>query len=78
MNWAEPQTFWLTVTNIALGVICLTCIVLVSAAVVREVAKRAKARGTILPEFDAHTMAVPGLGTTMADGGEPVEEKKTK
>ncbi len=78
MDWATTQTFWLNVTNIALGVICLTCIVLVSGAVVREVLKRAKARGSVMPELDSHTLAVPGLGTTMADGGEPVDEKKTK
>lgn len=76
MNWADPQVFWLNVTNIALGVICLTCVVLVAGAVVKEVMKRAKARAGVMGGLDVHTMALPDLGTTMADGGEPIEKDK--
>ena len=76
MNWSDPQAFWLNITNIALGVICLTCVVLVAGAVVREVMKRARQRGSVLSGIDAHTMTLPELGTTMADGGVPVEKSK--
>ena len=76
MNWAEPQVFWLNVTNIALGVICFTCVALVVGAVIREALKRVKSRAAVLGELDLHTLAVPDLGTTMADGGEPVEKDK--
>ncbi len=74
LNISDPQTFWLNATNIALGLVCLACLALVGGAVVREVMARAKARQHA-PESDPHTFAVPQLGTTMADGGDPVEKQ---
>ncbi len=75
-DWGNPETLWLNVTNAALGLICLACVALVVVAVVREVAARARRREAV--EGDAHTYAVPQLGLTMADGGEPVDESQKK
>ena len=68
----DPQVVWLNIINIALGVVAAVCLALVVGAVVREVLARRRRSEATAPA-DAHTFAVPGLGTTMADGGEPVE-----
>jgi hypothetical protein len=88
--------FWLNVTNIALGVVVILAVMVVAYGVAWELVIRHKKRrglrdmdgemqATLRDEF-AHTMHVPELGLTMADGGErvkpspkkPVEEKKSK
>jgi hypothetical protein len=78
----EDWTFWLMMMNYALGVIVLaTFLVLLGAVSWELLAKRAqKARvmGSMDEELKAmlqaesHRMSVPGLGMTMADGGESV------
>jgi hypothetical protein len=85
----ENWTFWLNMTNFALGIITLLALVVVFGAVgwdfmVRK-AKRAHSVEDInLNTLDAdlremlrgsHTLSVPGLGLTMADGGERVDPK---
>jgi hypothetical protein len=80
------ETWWLTATNLALGMIVLICAVVVAAAVAREVGarmyKRAKMSAEIdrdmrhlMEEFDDHAFLDPQLGITMADGGEKIEPK---
>jgi hypothetical protein len=87
--------FWLNVTNIALGVIVLLAVLLVAYGVVWELVVRHKKehglrdaneemQRMLRNEF-SHSLAVPELGLTMADGGEHVkptdkkpEEKKEK
>lgn len=68
----DPQVVWLNIINLALGVVAAVCLVLVVGAVAREIIARRRSSEATAP-VDAHTFAVPGLGTTMADGGEPVE-----
>ncbi len=85
----ENWTFWLNMTNFALGIITLLALVVVFGAVgwdfiVRK-AKRVHGVEEInLNTLDAdlremlrgsHTLSVPGLGLTMADGGERVDSK---
>ena len=83
----DPSTYWLTLTNVALGAVTLICLVAVAAGVLQEVAARRKkaAAASRLDEelaslvagmADAHAFRVPGLGITMADGGEEVSKKK--
>jgi hypothetical protein len=74
-DWSDPNTYWLNVTDIVLGLVVLACIAFVGQAVLREAFARLSARFT-LPQ-DRHALAVPELGLTMADGGEPVDSKKT-
>ena len=80
------DSYWLSATNLALGVVVLICAVVVAAAVAREVAvrmyKRAKISAELdrdmrhlAEEFDDHAFLNAELGITMADGGEKIEPK---
>jgi hypothetical protein len=75
-NWSDPQTLWLNITNLALGLVTLAALVLLSAVTARELlARRRRARE--VDGLDAelhHMMHVPDLGWTMADGGEPLHD----
>ncbi len=73
-DWSDPNTFWLNVTDIVLGVVSFACVAFVGQAVIRELYARFAAR----LQNDAHSLAVPELGLTMADGGEPIEPKSDK
>ena len=83
----DPSTYWLTFTNIALGLIVLICCVAVGIGVLQEVAARHKKRATATgldrevsdlaaTYLGGHAFQVPGLGVTMADGGEEVKPPK--
>ena len=76
-DWSDPNTYWLNITDIALGVCTLVCVVLVAQAVVREGWARIRQR---VAAPDPHALAIPELGLTMADGGEPIasSEKPTE
>ena len=70
----DPEAFWLNVTNFGLGFLCVVCFSLVVGGVVHElVARRRRALAEVL-QFDVHSLRVPELGLTMADGGEPLEK----
>jgi hypothetical protein len=71
----DPNTFWLNVTNIALGIITLICCAAVGYGVLQEVRVRQRKRKSNLVEADDHSLIVTDLGITMADGGLPVKEK---
>jgi hypothetical protein len=83
------DSYWLSATNLALGLVVLICAVVVVAAIVREVAARTYKRARISAEldrdmrrlseeFDDRTFFDPELGVTMADGGEKIEPKDPK
>jgi hypothetical protein len=82
VNWSDPQTLWLNITNLALGVVTLAALLIVAGAVGWElVFKHRRARQTadldaelssILGAASPHILHVSGLGLTMADGGTPV------
>lgn len=68
VDWSNPQTLWLNLTNLALGVVTLLAFgVLVYGVAYELLAHRHKAR-------EPRLFAVPGLGLTMADGGEPLKK----
>jgi hypothetical protein len=82
----DPATYWLNVTNIALGAVVLVCCVAVVVGIVQEfAARRKKVRAMshldrevtdLVAGFnDGHAFHIPSLGVTMADGGEPLEKK---
>jgi hypothetical protein len=77
LNWSDPQTFWLNVTNWVLLVVTAVCVLIVAYAAIREVVKRLRDRVPIgvRESFDPHIAALPDLGLTMADGGERVRIK---
>jgi hypothetical protein len=66
-----PDTFWLNFTNIALGLVTLVCVLVVAGGVARELLHRLERRAVAR---DDHAFATPGLGVTMADGGERLEK----
>jgi hypothetical protein len=82
VDWSDPQTLWLNLTNLALGLVTVAAIVVVGVGVARElVVRRQRARelnsldaelNTMLGGASAHVMHVPELGLTMADGGQPL------
>jgi hypothetical protein len=71
-DWSSPETFWLNMTNAALGLVVLLLFAGVAYAAISELLVRARARAAARERGPAgfHTFMVPGLGTTMADGGE--------
>jgi hypothetical protein len=83
VNWSDPQTLWLNLTNLALGIVTLLAVAVVVGAVAWElVARRRRAAEsaeidrelrTMAGDLSPHTLPVPELGLTMADGGVPVK-----
>ncbi len=84
----ENWTMWLNITNFALGLVTLVALLVVFLAVgwdlLASKMKHARA-GIDLRNIDAelqamlygsHSLSVPGLGLTMADGGEKLESPK--
>jgi hypothetical protein len=85
---AENWVFWLNVTNLALGIVTLLAMLAVLGAVGWELLARRvrKARETdnldaemwAMLHAESHTLSVPGLGLTMADGGDRVESSEAE
>ena len=85
-NMSDPSTYWLNITNIALGVMVLVCCVAVAFGVVQELAAKRKKSAAmskldrevsgLVASYDGHAFNVPGLGLTMADGGEEQGKKE--
>ena len=85
---SDPSTLWLTITNAALGVVVLICCGAVAFGIVQELAARRRKRASmsqldrevsdLVSAYDGHAFNVPGLGVTMADGGDPVKEKEER
>jgi hypothetical protein len=86
---SDPSTYWLNVTNIALGVVVLICCVAVAIGVVQELAAKRKKHAALsnldtevadlVSSFqDGHAFNLPGLGVTMADGGEDLRKKEER
>jgi hypothetical protein len=85
----DPSTYWLTITNVALGLVTLICCGAVGIGVIQELAARRKKK-TALSKLDrevadlvasygdSHAFHVPGLGVTMADGGEELGKKEER
>jgi len=81
----DPSTYWLTITNIALGLVTLICCVAVGIGVAQELAAKRKKNAALsrldrevadlLTSYDGHAFHTPTLGLTMADGGEELEKK---
>jgi hypothetical protein len=74
LDWSDPRTFWLNVTNVVLISVTLICVAVVAYGVMRELWLRMRRRLPILMREtgDAHALDMPELGLTMADGGEPL------
>jgi hypothetical protein len=85
---ANDWTFWLQVMNLALVAVTLLAVLVVTGAVGWELwtrrERKARAADSLDAELwamsraDSHTLSVPGLGLTMADGGERVEPSEAE
>jgi hypothetical protein len=73
----DQNTFWLNVTNIALGVVTLVCCIAVGNKVVQEILKRIRGHKTHDVRTDDPRRFVTHLGITMADGGERIDKKQS-
>lgn len=89
----ENWTFWLNMTNFALGIVTLLAVVVVAGAVSWDLffmwlhnvrtGDAVNIRGVNMQRLmaevragwgdDAHSLSVPELGLTMADGGEKID-----
>jgi hypothetical protein len=84
LNWSDPQTLWLNIINLSLGLVTLVCIAAIGYGVLQDVRERARKRagdeamqraaGNAVSGFGGHAFDMPGLGLTMADGGEPLDK----
>jgi hypothetical protein len=70
---SDPRS-WTYFTNWVLVVVAFVAAGFIGYGVLREKRARQIARGH--SANDAHTLVLPDLGITMADGGEKVSEKK--
>ena len=78
LNWSDPDSAWLNITNLALGVVVVLCAAIMVVGIAYELIARARKRRRIEAELDRdmqllndeHAFDSPGLGITMADGGE--------
>ena len=77
LDWGDPETFWLNVTNVVLGLVTLVALSVMVGAVLVEVLERVRKRVASAVE-DAHILPVPVLGTTMADGGERLDTERAE
>ncbi len=85
---SDPSTYWLTITNIALGLVTLICCVAVGIGVAQELAAKRKKKtalsrldgevANLAASYDGHAFRVPTLGVTMADGGEELGKKEKR
>ena len=86
---SDPSTYWLNITNAALGLVTLICCIAVGIGVLQELATRRK-RSASLSKLDSevsdlvaslgdgHAFHIPALGATMADGGEELKDKEER
>ena len=70
LDMSDPETFWLSVTNIGLGIVTFICFLVVVCGLAYQFVPRLKKRLAGHGAIDDHAFDVPGLGLTMADGGE--------
>ena len=85
---SDPSTYWLTITNIALGLVTLICCVAVGIGVAQELAAKRKKKtalsrldrevADLVSSYDGHAFHIPTLGLTMADGGEELGKKEKR
>ena len=83
---ANDWTFWLQVMNLALVAVTLLAAIVVTGAVGWELWARKEHKAPVADSLerlwamspDLHTLSVPGLGLTMADGGEKVEPSEAE
>jgi hypothetical protein len=77
----DSEILWLNVMNGTLGVVVLICCLVILGAIVYQFTSVRRERERNIRNADrelrdlvgTHTFDAPGLGLTMADGGEPID-----
>lgn len=77
-TWSDPDTNWLNITNIALGMMVIVCVAIMLGGIAHEFLSRARKRRRVEAEIDrdmrmlndSHAFHSAHLGITLADGGE--------
>ena len=83
INWNDPQTWWLNMTNLGLGLVALVALLAIGYGIVWDLIAKRRETAHVDGEVKRmlagmeHVFHTPELGLTMADGGEP-EEKPAK
>ena len=77
VDMTDPDTYWLNITNIGLGIVTLVCVMVVGYGILLEAVMRLKQRAQVHGPAEDHAFRLPELGLTMADGGER-EDKQQK
>ena len=73
-NLNDPQTLWLNLTNIGLGLVTLICFAIAGRVFVKEILERVRAASARASAADDHAFHHAELGLTMADGGEKLRD----
>ncbi len=71
----NSESGWLNLTNLALGIAVLACVVAVGRVVIQDLRVWLAVRRRKPLFQDDHAFSLSSLGITMADGGEPLNEK---
>ncbi len=74
---SDPKIYWLSVTNIGLGLVALVCLVALIRGVLLDLWERIRGQATSADPADDHAFFEPRLGLTMPDGGERAEHKSS-
>lgn len=72
---STPDAFWLDITNAALGLFCLACLVAFAWSIARDVRDKQRERSLDRAQSEMHVLHSPELGLTMADGGRPLDDE---
>ena len=81
LNWSDPETTWLNIANLGLGVVVAVCVLVMAGGIVHEIVARFRNRRHVEAEIDRDMHLLnddrafhsASLGITMADGGEKRE-----
>ncbi len=73
IDLSDPETLWLTITNIALGAVTVVCVVVVAWGAATAALAGLRRRWGLDLEPDDRAFATPGLGVTTAGGRPPVK-----
>lgn len=71
-DFTDPNTVWLNLTNLGLGLVTIIAVVVVGVTIAREITERIRLRVPATQPDESHELFLADLGLTMADGGEPV------
>jgi len=89
IDWADPQTMWLNIANLVVGLATVGAVIVLLWGVAVEIWHKAAKRrsmiagldtevNSLVRSYDAHSLHLPDLGLTMADGGDPAPKAQPK